>query len=89
MKKLNILASVIKDLDALQPKQYRQVVAAILDLLTDSSPHYAKRLVSSPYSRLSLGEYRVVYRADEECVHVVLFGKRNDDEVYRILARMR
>lgn len=89
MKKLSILTPVIYELDVLQPKQYRLVVAAILDLLTDSAPHYAKRLAGSPCSRLSLGEYRVVYRADDECVQVVLFGKRNDDEVYRIAAWMR
>jgi len=36
---------------------------------------------------LAIEEYRVVHRADEEFVHVLVAGKRNDDEVYRSLRR--
>jgi len=46
-------------------------------------------LSGSPYLRLAVGEYRVIYRDDEETVHVVLVGKRNDSEVYRALQRKR
>lgn len=37
--------------------------------------------------RLAIGEYRLAYRADGESVHVLVAGKRNDDEVYRSLRR--
>lgn len=87
MKKLALNTGVLKDLPQLPPKQYRQVVGAILDLLNDSRPHYAKPLSGSPYLRLAVGEYRVIYREDEETVQVVLVGKRNDSEVYRALQR--
>jgi mRNA interferase RelE/StbE len=87
VKKLALNSGVLKDLPQLPPKQYRQVVGAILDLLNDSRPHYAKPLSGSPYLRLAVGEYRVIYRDDEETVHVVLVGKRNDSEVYRALQR--
>jgi mRNA interferase RelE/StbE len=36
-----------------------------------------------------VGEYRVVYRYDDESVYVVVCGKRNDDEVYRRLERLK
>lgn len=88
MKKLAIQKSVLKDLESLPAKQYRQVVSAMLDLLNDSTPHYARKLTNSHYSRIAIGEYRVVYRADEEQVNVVLFGKRNDDDIYRQLQRL-
>ena len=39
------------------------------------------------YLRLAVGEYRVIYRDDAETVHVVIDGKRNDGEVYRLLGR--
>jgi mRNA interferase RelE/StbE len=87
VKKLALNSAIIKDLPELPPKQYRQVVGAILDLLNDSRPHYSKQLSGSPYLRLAVGEYRVIYRDDEETVHVVLVGKRNDSEVYRALKR--
>jgi mRNA interferase RelE/StbE len=87
VKKLQVVPSVLKDLPDLPPKQYRQVVGAILDLLNDSRPHYSKQLSGSPYLRLAVGEYRVIYRDDEETVYVVVVGKRNDGEVYRLLER--
>jgi mRNA interferase RelE/StbE len=87
MRKLVLAKGIVKDLDELQPKQYRQVVSAILDLLTEPCPHYSKALEGTGYRRLAIGEYRVIYRADEESVHVLVVGKRNDDEVYRRLER--
>jgi mRNA interferase RelE/StbE len=87
VKKLALNSGILKDLPQLPPKQYRQVVGAMLDLLNDSRPHYAKPLSGTPYLRLAIGEYRVIYREDEETVHVVLVGKRNDSEVYRALQR--
>jgi mRNA interferase RelE/StbE len=85
MTKLTLKKAVFKELEELPPKQYRQVVSAILDLLADPYPHYSKPLKGTPYHRLALGEYRVVYRYDGECLHLVVAGKRNDDEVYRTL----
>lgn len=85
MRKLVLNKPVLKELDQLPPKQYRQVVSTILDLLAEPCPHYSKALEGTPYRRLALGEYRVVYRTDEEHVYLVVAGKRNDDEVYRSL----
>jgi mRNA interferase RelE/StbE len=85
MRKLVLHKAVLKELEDLPAKQYRQVVSAILDLLADPCPHYSKALEGTTYRRLAVGEYRVVYRADEEYIHVVVAGKRNDDEVYRSL----
>ena len=87
MRKLATAKAVLKELDELPTKQYRQVVSAILDLLAEPCPHYSKALEKTPYRRLAVGEYHVVYRVDEEFVHLVVAGKRNDDEVYRSLQR--
>src|SRR5262249_35196033 len=80
MRQLALEKAVVKDLLALPPKQYRQVVSAVFDLLAE--PQYAKALRGSPYLRIAVGEYRIVYRADAECMYVVVAGKRNDSEVY-------
>jgi mRNA interferase RelE/StbE len=87
MRRLVLEKSVYKELPTLPAKQYRQVVSAIFDLLQEPQPHYSKRLQGSPYSRIAVGEYRVIYRADDESVYVVVFGKRNDDEIYKVLNR--
>ena len=87
MRKLVLNKEVLKDLPDLPAKQYRQVVGSILDLLADPAPHYSKPLSGTPYHRIAVGEYQVVYRADKESVCVVVVGKRNDDEVYRHLER--
>ena len=87
MKRLVTQKSVLKALLELPPKQYRQVVSALLDLLVDQMPHYSKSLTGSPYRRIAVGEYRVIYRVDGDDVIVPLFAKRNDDEVYKFLER--
>jgi mRNA interferase RelE/StbE len=85
LRTLSIDKATLKELDELPAKQYRQVVSAIFDLLKEPLPQYSKSLVGSPYLRLSLGEYRVIYRFDDASVTVVVFGKRNDGEVYKAL----
>ncbi len=89
MRKLAIHSGVLKDLPGLSTKQRRQVVGAICDLLTEPEAHYSKKLKGSPYSRLAVGEYRVIYRAEDETIHVAVVGKRNDGEVYKMLDRMQ
>jgi mRNA interferase RelE/StbE len=89
MRKLALNKAVVKELAELPPKQYRQVVCAILDLLEEPRPHYSTLLAGTPYLRIAVGEYRVIYRVDDESVHVVLSGKRNDDEVHKQLERLK
>ena len=87
MRKLSVDKATIKDLEELPAKQYRQVVSAIFDLLKEPQPHFSKQLIGSPYLRLALGEYRVIYRFDDTSVTVLAFGKRNDGEVYKALKK--
>lgn len=88
MRQLSLHKSVLKELESLPAKQYRQVVSSILDLLNDPSPHYSKKLQSTSYFRIAVGEYRVIYQADDSTVTVYAFGKRNDGEIYKQLSRL-
>lgn len=85
MRKLAVEKAVLKELEELPPKPYRQVVSAIFDLLSDPAPHYSKSLEGSAYRRIAVGEYRVIYRSDEEFVYIVVAGKRNDGDVYKLM----
>ena len=42
-----------------------------------------------PFRRLKSGEYRVIYFIADGTLNVTLIGKRNDNEIYRQIKRMR
>jgi mRNA interferase RelE/StbE len=79
-----------KFIKSLPPKHKRQVKDCILSLQDNPNPHDAKKLIGyENYTRVDIGEYRVIYRYEsgKDKVTVVLIGKRNDDEVYRVAKR--
>ena len=61
----------------------------MLALLNNPEPHDSRLLKGSRSGnrRVDVGEYRVVYRVEDERVLILVAGKRNDDEVYRQLFR--
>jgi mRNA interferase RelE/StbE len=83
--KLNITKQAVKFFRLLPAKQYRQVFNKILALMEDPEPPDSAPLVGHPYRRADIGEYRIVYRSEEDCLKVALIGKRIDDEVHRQL----
>lgn len=85
MLPLSLSKASARFLDTLPPKQFRQVVRRIIQLMADPRPADAERLRGYPYSRVTAGEYRIVYDVQEGLLRVLLVGKRNDDEVYRRL----
>jgi mRNA interferase RelE/StbE len=88
MRKLDITRDAYKFLSDLAAKQYRQIGQKMLALLSDPQPADCGPVKGyDGYWRVDFGEYRIVYRFDEDTVYVVLIGKRNDDEVYKQLAR--
>ena len=45
----------------------------------------------APFRRLKSGEYRVIFFIDAATgtLHIPVIGKRNDDDIYKHIARMR
>lgn len=81
----NAARSFIKDLPA---KQSKQVTNKIFDLLRDPYPHDAEKIQGlQGYRRVTSGEYRIAYTVVGETIRIALVGKRNDDEIYKALAR--
>ncbi len=84
MYKLDITKSAGKFIKTLPPKQYRQVVSTILALRENPTPNDSQQLKGYPdYLRVDIGEYRIIYRFDNETVYIAATGKRNDDEIYK------
>ena len=78
-----------KFLGKLPPKPKRQIATKIQSLTTNPFPQDSKPLKGfAPLHRVDAGEYRIVYRLEEEkLLLIALIGKRNDDHVYRLLKR--
>jgi len=91
MMKLAISSEADKFLRALQSKQYRQVGQAVFNLLSNPIPHDSIVLKGAKRGerRLDIGEYRVIYAIVSDTVEILVIGKRNDDEVYKIWERMK
>lgn len=80
--------AVVRFIENLPAKQFRQVWLTVLALLTEPFPQDSKQLRGYPYHRVDFGEYRIIYRVEENTLELILIGKRNDDEVYRQLRRL-
>lgn len=87
MLKLDITKQTKKFLETLPPKQFRQVVNKILELITNPEPKDSIKLKGYPFRRTDIGEYRIIYRLEKDCIKIAYAGKRNDDETYRVLKR--
>ena len=83
MLKLNITKQAVKFFYSVPAKQYRQVFNKILALMADPEPPDSSPLIGYPYRKADIGEYRIIYRIEEDSLKVALVGKRNDDEIYR------
>ena len=82
---LSLSRASVRFLDTLPPKQCRQVTRKIIMLMADPRPPDAERLKGYEYSRVTVGEYRVIFDVRDGLPRIVAIGKRNDDAVYRRL----
>ena len=85
MLPLSLSKASVRFLDTLPPKQYRQVTRKIIMLMANPQPADAERLKGYEYSRVTVGEYRVIFDVRDGLLRIVAIGKRNDGEVYRRL----
>lgn len=70
----------------LQPKFFKQVMSKILSLIDNPKPQDYKSLKGFPdLYRVDQGEFRIIYKIQEEEIEIFRVGKRNDDEVYENL----
>lgn len=80
-----------KFLRGLPAKHARQLAIKLQQLRIEPEPHDSAVLKggSVPYRRADAGEYRIICRVEADVLQVVLVGKRNDDEAYRLLRRLQ
>ena len=91
MYQIIVERKVEKFIKKLPPKHQVQVKKYILNLQENPIPHDSKLLKNYELIRRGdSGEYRIIYTVDEKIktVYVILVGKRNGEEVYRILKNL-
>ena len=69
-------------------KHINQIKTKLHELRQDPYPHDSKQLIGFDYYRADVGEYRIIYKTEENVLFIILVGKRNDDEVYKKLKRL-
>jgi mRNA interferase RelE/StbE len=73
-------------------KHARQIAERITALRSDPASVLSEDLKGfAPFRRFKSGEYRVVFFIDEstQTLHIPIIGKRNDDEIYKQIARFQ
>ncbi|SLM28827.1 Genome sequencing data, contig C322 [Desulfamplus magnetovallimortis] len=82
MLKIDISRSAAKFIQKLPPKHFKQVVGTLFHLRKTPTPQDSEQLSGFPqYRRTEIGEYRIIYRFDQDTLFVAVVGKRNDDAV--------
>lgn len=88
MRKLDISRETLKFFKKLPDKHKKQIQEKIRELVINPTPSDSIALSGyKPYLRCDVGEYRIIYEYNDESLHIVLSGKRNDDEVYNKFKR--
>ena len=80
---VEILPSAVRAIRKLPPEAKRRVQAVIEVLRDDPRPPAAKRLVARPEWRVRTGDYRVLYRIDDDVLIVVVIDAGHRREIYR------
>jgi len=91
MRTLKLSHDAEKAWSGLQAKQYKQIGNAVLALLKDPVPMDSLLLKGATRGerRVDIGEFRVIYTFDDDVVNVLVIGKRNDNEVYKLWNRQK
>ncbi len=74
--------------NAKHSKQVTEKIKALLEHPEPPDSQWLKGYDAPRHRRVDIGEYRVVYRYDEQFLYVAAVGKRNDGEVYKVFHRL-
>lgn len=89
MLRLQMTKASFKFLEGVERKHAGQIALKLLSLMQDPNPPDAQlvRGLSVPHMRATVGEYRIIYRIEDDVLDVVLIGKRDGDDVYKQMRR--
>jgi mRNA interferase RelE/StbE len=80
---VKIIAKAEKDLDAIGGRDFDSVRKKILALSENPRPFGCKKLTVDEGYRLRSGDFRIVYRIDDEAREVIIYRVKHRKEAYR------
>ena len=81
--RIELLPVAVREIRKLPPEGQRRV-QAVIELLADNArPPAARKLTARPEWRVRTGEYRVLYRIEDERLVIVVVRAGHRREVYR------
>lgn len=80
--RIEILPAATREIRKLPPEAKRRVQAVIELLADDPRPPAAKRLVARPEWRVRTGDYRVIYRVEDDVLTVVVVRASHRRDIY-------
>ena len=81
--------SALRFLKTVPTKHGKQIGLKIIALRRDPEPSDSRVLKGklASYRRADIGEYRIIYFVDGDCLRIPVIGERNDGAVYHAMAR--
>lgn len=80
--RIHVLPVAMRAIRKLPPEAKRRVQAAIELLAQDPRPPAAKKLTARPEWRVRTGDYRVLYRIEDQVLTVVVVGAGHRRDIY-------
>lgn len=81
--KIEILRSAQKQLSKIHHQQQNQIIEIIRKLSENPRPSGCKKLSARPAWRIRIGDYRVIYEINDDCLLVLVITIGHRKEAYR------
>jgi mRNA interferase RelE/StbE len=80
---LRLIAKAEKDLDALEGHDFEAIKKRILILSENPRPFGCKKLTKEDGYRVKTGDFRILYRIDDQAKEVIIYRVKHRREAYR------
>ncbi|MFN8553682.1 MAG: hypothetical protein U0103_19595 [Candidatus Obscuribacterales bacterium] len=83
MLKPDLTNDAMRFLKKRDSKQFMQIFQAITALCNETRPTDSISMGNGAHFRKDVGEFRVIYRFDENTLYITVVGNRNDSAAYQ------
>ena len=81
--RIKVIPRAEKDLDAISGHDFDAIKKKILTLSENPRPFGCKKLTADEGYRLRSGDFRIVYRIDDEAKEIIIYRVKHRKEAYR------
>ena len=81
--RIKVIPRAGKDLDAIGGHDFDAIKKKILTLSENPRPFGCKKLTTDEGYRLRSGDFRIVYRIDDEAREIIIYRVKHRKEAYR------